>query len=82
MGLMRNIPENLGLIMQRKDDPLYFDFLFQPGEARSEEFKEWFEFHKVSYFVAEWFPLGHIEHAGVSFRDRPDLAALFKLRFS
>lgn len=74
-------PSNLGKIVQRVEDPLYFDFLFQPGEARSEELKEWFEFHKVKYFVAEWFPEGAIEYAGVSFRDYPDLAVLFKLRF-
>ena len=79
---MHNIPENLGLIEQREYDPLYFNFLFQPDEPKSEAFKEWFEFHGVDYFVAEWFPRGHIEHAGVSFAGRPDLAALFKMRFS
>lgn len=80
-GILTLRKENLGIVTQRDDDPLCFDFLFQPDDPTSQELKEWFDYHGVSFFVAEWGRIGEIEHGGVSFRGRPDLAALFKLRF-
>jgi hypothetical protein len=72
--------EELAEFSQREDS-LYFDFNYLEGHPKSEELKEWFDLHKVDFFVAEQNLVGLPEKGGVDFRDRPDLAVLFKLRF-
>jgi hypothetical protein len=69
------------VVIQREDDPLYFEFHFKPGYQFSERLVEWFKSNNVPYFVAQQGPLGGVELGGVSFEGMPEMAVLFKLEF-